>query len=169
MPHPPNWLRTALLGFALAAPLGTAEAQNRRTTLTLAGFPLAVASTSASDFDAGAVTLGSTSFTVDLTTNSGGGGFSPRVTEVAVACTAPCPNTGTLGVSGLQWRRNDLGTWNALTTTNVVVETRTATFNGTNDPWSNTLHWRYVLSWTANPPTGATNWQVAMRLTVTAP
>jgi len=170
MPFAPVWLRTALLGFALAAPLVKAEAQgNRRTTLALALFPLAVTSTSANDFDAGAVALGSTTFTVDLTTNAGMGGFSPRVTEVAVTCAAPCPNSGSLAVSGLQWRRNDLGTWNSLTTGYVVVETRTATFNGTNDPWSNTLQWRYVLSWTANPPTPATQWRVSMRLTVTAP
>lgn len=165
----------ALIALAAASLLAVAapselNAQGNRTRLTLSGFPLSVTSTSPADFDAGAVTLGTTSFTVDLTTNGGGGGFSPRVTTVQVQCRLACPNSGTLPVGSLQWRRADLGTWNTLTTSFVQVESRTAAYNGTNDPWSNSMVWRYVLSWTGRPPTTTdTQFRISYRLVVTAP
>ena len=160
-------LVVAAVALALGAP-SAVESQGRRTVLSVTGLPLTVTSTTAADFDAGSVTLGSAVFTVDLTTNSGGG-FSPRLTTVDVRCGTPCPASGTLAAGSLQWRRNDLGVWNALTTTFVFVEQRTATFNGTNDPWSNTLFWRYVVSWTGNPPAAATAFYLEFQLTVATP
>lgn len=165
----PTVARSALLGLALA--LGAFEsvgAQGRRTVLSVTGLPLTVATTTADDFDALAVSLGSLAFTVDLTTNSGGG-FSPRATTVEVRCGTPCPASGTLTVGSLEWRRTDLGVWNPLTTTFATIENRTATFGGTNDPWGNTVHWRYALTWTANPPTAATAFYLEFQLTVAAP
>lgn len=147
----------------------TLEGQGqRRTEITLSGFPISNVSTAPADFDAGFVLLGSTSWTVDLTRNQGAGGFSPRVTTVNVVCAAPCPASGTLPVGSLEWRRADLGVWNPLSTTPTLVETRTATFNGTNDPWTNSVQWRYALSWTGTPPSAAT-FNVAFELVVTAP
>jgi hypothetical protein len=155
------------LALVLARPLGAQG--NRRTSLTVTGLPLSATTTTAADFDANAVSIGSFSFTVDLTTNAGGGGFSPRVTTVDVRCGSPCPASGTLPVGALEWRRSDLGTWNALTTAYATVESRTATFNGTDDPWGNTIFWRYALSWASSPPTAATAFYLQLQLTVAAP
>lgn len=152
----------------LSLVVATGAAQPPRTVLTVSGLPLSVTNPTADDFDAGSVSLGSSAFTVDLTTN-GGGGFSPRVTTVSVRCTSTCPSSGTLPVASLQWRRADLGTWNTLTTAFVAVETRTATFAGANDPWSNSIFWRYLLSWTTRPPAAATQFRLDFQLQVTAP
>lgn len=150
------------------APL-RAEAQgNRRTNLTISGFPLTVASTTIAQFDAASIIIGNSTFTVDLRTNTGGGGFSPRVTTVAVNCLAPCPTTGTLPVGGLQWRRSDLAAWTPLTTTPTTVEIRTVFFNGVNDAWTNSMQWRYVANWVTTPP-GSTSFGIQYQLVVTAP
>lgn len=155
------WAALAVLLVGLAAPV---EAQGRRTVLTIAGLPLAVTSTSPNDFDAGSVSIGSNTISVDLTTNSGGG-FSPRVTTVNVRCAVGCP----VGVTNLQWRRDDSGVWNTLTTTFAFVESRTATFGGLNDPWSRSLFWRYELTWTGSPPAAVTTFNLEFQLVVTAP
>jgi hypothetical protein len=157
----------AILGLLLLSQ--RAEGQgSRRTNLTITGFPLSVASTTIAQFDAAAILIGSTTFTVDLRTNNGGGGFSPRVTTVQVNCLAPCPATGTLPVGSLQWRRTDLAAWSPLTTAPVTVETRTAAFNGANDPWSNSMQWRYAANWENTPP-GAASFRIQYQLVVTAP
>jgi hypothetical protein len=158
-------MRVALVGLALVA-VSPEVLRAQRTRLTISGLPLTVATTSANDFDAGAVALGSVSFTVEAIS---GPGFSPRETTVQVQCRPACPNTGTLALAGLQWRRNDLGVWNSLTGSYVTIEQRDLTYNGTNDPWSNSIHWRYVLSWTGNPPTPLTRWRIRFRLVVAAP
>lgn len=160
----------SFVALLLAAFVPPAWAQgNRRTNITTAGFPLTSTSSSPADFDAGFVAIGSTTFTIDLRTNSGAGGFSPRVTTVNVQCAAPCPAGGTAALSGLQWRRADLGVWNSLTANYVLVESRTAFFNGANDPWQNSLVWRYALSWTGTPPAAPTDFYIQMQLVVTAP
>jgi hypothetical protein len=142
-----------------------AGAQN--TVLTVTGFPLSVTSTTGADFETGSVSLGTTSFSVNATTNAG---FATRTTTVSVRCSAGnCPNTGTLSLTGLQWRRVDQATWNQLTTTVAAVETRQITFNGANDPWGNSIEWRYLLSWTANPPTAMTRFRIRFQLTTTSP
>lgn len=152
--------------LALAAPEGAAQMGGRRTFLTITGLPLTVAGTTAAQFEAGSVTLGAFTFTVDLTANNPN--FSPRATTVQIRCFAPCPTSGALSPTALQWRRGDLATWNTLTATFVTVEQRTATFNGANDPWSNTIALRYLLDWaTAAPTTG--EMRIQMQLTVTAP
>ena len=97
------------LAFAsLVALPWTLRAQGRRTDLTVTGLPFTVTQTTPADFDAGFVILGTLTFTVDATSNQPS--FSPRVTTVNVRCFAPCPSTGTLNASRLQWRRGDLGT-----------------------------------------------------------
>lgn len=157
-----------LLAFGFIPPLAEAQG-NRRTNLTTTGFPIGATTTTPVDYDAEFVSIGSTSFTVDLRTNAGGGGFSPRETTVRVRCGTPCPASGTLAVSGLEWRRADLGAWNPLTTAFADVEERVATFNGANDPWSNSLFWRYALTWTGTPPTAQTQFYIEFQLQVLAP
>ena len=161
-----GWPRATLLVAALLACAASAGAQ-RRTNLAVTGLPFTVAATTPADFDAGFVVLGTLTFTVNATSNRPR--FSPRVTTVNVRCFAPCPSSGTLSAASLQWRRGDLGTWNALTTTRTLVETRTVTFNGTNDPWSNTIQFRYLLNWATTPPTAATQFRVQLQLVVAAP
>jgi len=156
-------------GLALLCMPSRAEGQgSRRTRLTITGFPLTVASTTIAQFDAASIIIGNTTFTVDLRTNNGGGGFSPRVTTVQVNCLAPCPTTGTLPVGSLQWRRSDLAAWTPLTTAPVTIETRTGVFNGVNDPWSNSMQWRYVPNWVDTPP-GSASFRIQYQLVVTAP
>lgn len=154
----------ALLVAALA--MRTVEAQ-ARTTLTVSGWPLAAASTSAAEFEAGSVALGSTAFTVDLVATNPP--LTSRSTMVEVQCVPACPRSGTLPLAGLQWRRDDQATWTTLTTAYAIIETRTATFNGTNDPWSRTMLWRYALTWAGNPPTAVSEFRLRFRLTVAPP
>lgn len=158
----------AALGVALLAAPSAARAQFFFTRMTVADFPLTNTGPTILDFDAGSVSLGSTAYSVELLLNFFGS-FSPRVTAVAVRCNTPCPASGTAPVARLQWRRADLATWNTLTTTFVNIETRTATFGGTNDPWSNAMFWRYQLSYTAVPPMAATQFNIQFQLQVTAP
>lgn len=155
-----------LIAVALLGSNGLVEAQgNRRTVLTVSGLPLTLSATSTTDFDAGSVTVGTVNFNVNLTTNSGGGGFSPRVTTVQMRCAVTC--TGAF--NRLQWRRNDLGVWNTLTTSYVVIETRTATFNGTNDPWANSVIFRRLLTYATDAPSGPSQFRLQFQLVVTAP
>lgn len=158
---------TTLCATYAGAQGGPPPTVGRRTSLTVTGLPFTVSQTTPADFDAGFVVLGTITFTVDATSNNPA--FSPRATTVNVRCFAPCPSTGTLASTGLQWRRGDLGTWNALTTTQTLVETRIITFNGANDPWSNTIQFRYLLNWAGTPPTPATQFRVELQLVVAAP
>jgi hypothetical protein len=145
-----------------------ARAQLFGTQLALSGWPLTVTNTTGNDFEAGAVSLGSTGFTVNATSNLLNL-FSNRVTTVSVQCVAPCPRSGTTVATGLQWRRDDQAAWTTLSNAYVDIEQRTLTYNGANDPWGRTLHWRYVLNWTANPPAPASQYRVRFRLLVAAP
>lgn len=154
----------ALLVAALAT--RTVEAQ-ARTTLTVSGWPLAATSTSAAEFEAGSVALGSTAVTVDLVATNPP--LTSRSTTVEVQCVPACPRSGTLPLLGLQWRRDDQATWTPLTTAYAIIETRTATFNGANDPWSRTIHWRYTLTWAGNPPMAVSEFRLRFRLTVAPP
>lgn len=160
----PALLIAALAIVAVSTVAASTAANAQATTLTLAGWPLAVTSTNGADFEAGAVSLGSTSFIVDATTSG-----PTRITAVQVQCSGGCPTSGTLGVTGLQWRRDDQATWTQLATAYVTIESRSVTFNGANDPWSRTILWRYVLGWTTHPPTAATQFRVRFRLVVTSP
>lgn len=156
--------RRCLLAAALLCGASAADAQNRRTVLDVTGLPLTVTSTSTTDFDAGSVTVGTVNFSVDLTTNAGGA-FPTRVTTVQVRCGPTCAGA----FDRLQWRRTDLPTWNTLSTTFVDIETRTATFDGVNDPWSNTIFFRHLLAYATDAPSGPTAYTLQFQLVVTAP
>ncbi len=155
------------VGLSCAFLAARPAAAQRNTVLAVTGLPLQVTTTTANDFDANAVILGTFAFTVNLTSNSPS--FTPRQTTVQVRCESPCPNTGTLQETSLQWRRIDLGTWNTLTTGYSTIEVRDAVYNGTNDPWGNSVQWRYNISWTGTPPTALTRWRIRLRLQVAAP
>jgi hypothetical protein len=154
--------------FALAPALISAQG-NKRTTLAVAGFPLSGTASATTDFDAGAITLNNTTITVNLTTNSGGGGFSPRVTTVNVRCNTPCPASGT-ALATLEYRNvTNSGPWIPLTTTFQQVDSKTVAFNGADDPWVATVGWRYALAWQTSAPATATAFYIQFELAVTAP
>jgi hypothetical protein len=147
------------------------DAHAQRTRMTVSGFPVNFPTPAGTDFDAGFIqsTTGIT-FTIDAQTGSN----TQRTTTVTIRCAAPCPMTGTKPVSELSWRRADLGTWNTLTTTDAVVESRPVFRNqplpASNDPWSNTLYFQFDLSWLGDPPSATANsYNIIMSLTVTVP
>ncbi len=156
--------RGLLVAVALLGSSTALAAQNRRTVLTVTGLPMTVTGTTTTAFDAGSVTVGTVSFTVDLTTNAGGA-LPTRVTTVQVRCGPAC--TGAFG--RIEWRRNDLGVWNPLTTTFADIETRTATIDGVNDPWGNSVVFRYALAYATDPPSGPTAYTLEFQLVVAAP
>jgi hypothetical protein len=48
----------------------------------------------------------------------------------------------------------------------VAVESRSQTFNGANDPWSNTIFFRMKLTWTTDAPATYTgNYRITLRVT----
>jgi hypothetical protein len=156
--------RRAVLLFliGLATP---ASVWAQSTTIAVVGFPLAFPTPTGGDFVAGFIQSAGTTFTVDATT----GTTAQRTTIVSVRCNAPCPATGPKSLATLQWSRQDLGTWQTLTTTDAFVEQRFVFRNGTNDPWSNTLNWRFLLDWTGDPPGALTRFDIRFTLTVTVP
>ena len=162
MKKPRTWLLLFALAYALPA---TAHAQ--KTTLTMSGYPIAFPAPTATDFINGQITSTTALlFTVDATTGSP----TQRTTTVSIRCSAPCPTTGTKSLSGLQWRRADLGNWVPLTTTDTDVESRVVLKGSTNDPWSNSIYFQFSLGWTTDPPSATANsFDIVMTLTVTVP
>lgn len=151
-----------LAAFAPAA----SRAQPVRTTLTVSGFPTAVAAPTGTDFLNGSIQSAPITFTVDATN---GPALTTRTATVSIRCALPCPNSGPKTLASLQWRRGDLGTWNGLTTSDVVVESRSMTINVSNDPWANTILFRFLLNWTTDAPGSTSVFRVTMTLTVTSP
>ena len=147
--------------------LGVRTADAQKTNLTVTGFPVAFPVPSGTDFAALSITSAS-SITFSVATVSGKG---QRTTTVSIRCGTPCPTTGTKSVSSLQWRRSDVANgWTTLTTSDAAVETRVVQTGTTNDPWSNSLFFRFNLSWTGDAPSATANsYNIIMTLTVTVP
>ena len=72
-------------------------------------------------------------------------------------------------MASLQWRRSDLGAWASITTSDAVVEQRWMVMNLFNDPWANTILFRFLLDWTTDRPGTSGSFNLVMTLTVTAP
>jgi hypothetical protein len=151
----------ALLALTLFMPIeGRAQA---RGTLTLANAPTVVPPPTAANYNAGFVAAPTgITFTVDLL----GGSNAARTTTVSIRSTSPTMG-GTKPIGNLQWRRSDLATWNSVTTGNVTIQTVTP-YRRNNPPWSNTIFFRVLLSWTGDPP-GTYLAPLVMTLTVTTP
>jgi len=144
----------------LASPL--AAQGNPRTDLTLAGATITFPAPTAADYDNGFVnsTTGVT-FTVDATT-----GNQSHTTTVSIRATSANLGNGK-ALADLEWLRSDLATWNGITSTDVQVEQRVQVRNGLNDPWTNTIFFRMLLSWTADAPaTYAANYVITLSQTV---
>ena len=159
-------MRRVLLLMAL---LGTmvvpAQVHAQWTFLTIDGFPVNITTTGA-DFVAGHHDAATpTSFVVDAWL----GTTALREATVSLRCGSPCPSSGTKSISSIQWRRADLGTWNTLTTSNVVVEQRNMARGGVNDPWGNDIYWRFTLNWLADAPGVTGVYNIIFTLTLAAP
>jgi hypothetical protein len=153
-------LAHALFALALVAPR---EVRAQQGTLTVINAPAALSAPAAADYNAGFV-VGPTAIT--FTVGLSGGGNTPRTTIVSIRSTATTMG-GTKPIGDLQWRRADLGTWNSITTSDVVIQTVTP-FRRNDPPWSNAIFFRALLSWTTDPP-GSYLAPLVLTLTVTTP
>ena len=118
------------------------------TTLLLGGNIITFPAPTATDYVNGYVySATGVLFTVDATSDAG----QATTTTVAIKSTSANLGNGKV-LADLQWRRSDLATWNSITLANVNVESRSQTFNGANDPWSNTIFFRMKLTWTTDAP-----------------
>lgn len=153
------------LGFVNA----TALAQGQRTIFTVSGFPITFPAPTAAELTAGSITSANA---ITFTVNAQTGTTAERTTTVSIRCQAPCPQSGTKSVATLRWRRADLAAWNTLTTSDVVIESRPVFRNqplpASNDPWSNSLYWQFLVDWMTDTP-GTSTFDIVMTLTVTSP
>ena len=151
---------SAVIALALiAAPL---SAQNPKTQLTLGGGTVTFPAPTATDYINGYVysTTGVT-YTVDATN-----GAASHTTTISLRTTSANLG-GTKPVTDLEWRRSDLATWNAISSTDTQVEQKIMIRGLLNDPWSNTIFFRMKLSWTADAPaTYSANYQITLSQTV---
>src|SRR5215208_6342079 len=144
----------ALLLFA--SPLAA-----QRTNLSLAGGTITFPAPTAADYTAG--WINSTSG-VTLTVNAQSG--ASRTTTISIRSTSANLGNGKV-IGDLQWRRADLATWNSISVTDTEVEQRVVVRGSLNDPWSNTIFFRMLLSWdTDSPATYSANYQITLSQTV---
>ncbi|HEV2018479.1 MAG TPA: hypothetical protein VGQ98_09275 [Gemmatimonadaceae bacterium] len=149
--------RAILLALALFASPVAAQ----KTILTLAGGAVTFPSPAAADYIAGFVDApAGATFTLNAQTGTS------RTTTIAIRSSSA--NLGGGKVMGdLKWRRSDLATWNSITLTDAQVEQKVVVRNGSNDPWSNTIFFRMVLSWTTDAPaTYSANYVITLSQTV---
>lgn len=164
--------RLALALLLLGAGAAPASAQ-KLTLLIVSGSPVAFPTATEADYDNAAVnaTTGAVAataplaFTLDLL--GGGGGGVSRTGSLSIRASSATMG-GTKPIGDLQWRRNDLGTWNDMTTTNVVVQSRTMVRNSTNDPWGNSILFRVKLNWANDGPATYTP-TIVLTATLTTP
>jgi hypothetical protein len=143
---------------------GLAGGLSAQVTLALTQTPNVFPSPGSADYSAGMITEpGGIVFTV----NSFGPANIVRTTTLFVRASSADLGGGK-SLSDLEWRRADLTTWNAMTTADVLVESRPVQKNQLNDPWSNTLFLRMHLNWVTDPP-ATYSAGIVFTLTVTTP
>jgi len=155
--------RRLLLAAALAAALG-GRAASAQVQLTVGGGPVNFSAPTVTDYTNGFV-LDATplSYTVNIQAD-----LNTQRTSIIEISSTSANLGGGKALSDLQWRRSDLGTWNALTTSPATVESRPIRNGTLNDPWSNSVVFRLLLSWTADGPATHTA-NITVTLTVTTP
>lgn len=155
-----------LLAALIGVPLRAAEAQGGiKNRLTLSASTITFPTPTETDYDNGFVAA-STSITATFDASKAGGPSSgtQRTSTISISGST----TGTKAVGDFQWQRNGTGTWTSLTGTDATVESRQFVFNGLNDPWTTTLLFRSLLSWTTDVP-GTYSATIVFKLTVTTP
>jgi hypothetical protein len=148
--------------IAIAACLLSAPAVGQTTRLTLSGFSGALGSTGSSDHDQGyKESAQAVSITVDVQ--------APQPNAARVATLYVRANASTMGggkpTSSVTWRRNDLSTWNTLTTSDVFIQSQQ--MQGSSS-WSNGIWFRVSLDWVDDPP-AAYSVGITFSLVVTSP
>jgi hypothetical protein len=161
----PSILAAGLVALAVLAPEAV-RAQAVLTSLTISGLPIVMPAPTGTDFVNGSIQSSPVTYVVDATS---GPAFSIRNTSLSIRCALPCPTSGSKAMASLQWRRGDLGTWTSITTTDALVEQRWMVMGFFNDPWTNTILFRFLLNWTTDPPGSGGVFNVVVTLTVTAP
>lgn len=152
-------ITSAAISLALALFASPLAAQ--KTNLTLAGGTITFAAPTAADYTAGFINS-ATGVTFNLNAQTG----ASRTTTISIRSTSASLGNGKV-IGDLQWRRSDLATWNSITLTDAQVEQRVQVRNGLNDPWSNTIFFRMVLTWTTDAPaTYSATYQVTLSQTV---
>jgi len=146
-----------LLALALfASPIAA-----QKTTLSVTGGTVAFPAPTATDYIAGFIDA-STGATFTINSLNG----LARTTTISIRSTSASLG-GSKVIGDLQWRRSDLATWNSITLTDTQVEQRIVINKGLNDPWSNTIFFRMLLSWTSDAPaTYSANYQITLSQTV---
>jgi len=152
-------IRAAL--FAAVAMLMPSAAAGQNTRLNIGGFNGNIGTASVANFDAGMRTSANDmTYTVTIASLS-----DQRNTSVYVRANAATMG-GSKPVSDVEWRRDDLSVWNPLTTSDVLIESRTIQTNGTS--WANSLWFRCNLNWTSDVSL-AYSTTITITLQVTAP
>lgn len=152
-------ITSAAISLALALFASPLAAQ--KTILTVAGGTITFAAPTAADYTAGFISS-ATGVTFNLNAQTG----TSRTTTISIRSTSASLGNGKV-IGDLQWRRSDLATWNSITLTDAQVEQRVQVRNGLNDPWSNTIFFRMVLTWTTDAPaTYSATYQVTLSQTV---
>ena len=146
-----------LLALALfASPLAA-----QKTSLSVTGGTVAFPAPTAADYIAGYIDA-STGATFTINSLNG----LARTTTISIRSTSASLG-GSKVIGDLEWRRSDLATWNSITLTDTQVEQRIVINKGLNDPWSNTIFFRMLLSWTSDAPaTYSANYQITLSQTV---
>ena len=159
----PLWPWVAVLGIALLVP-AVLRAQGK-VRVRVTGGPVSFPAPTVTDYNNGFLSASGT-LTYTVSGTGGGNGIS-HTSTVSVQAT-----TGTLGgtksITDLQWRRADLSTWNPMTTTGAQIEQRVLVRRGSNDPWSNQIFLRMLLSY-ANDGPGTHSAKLVFTLTITTP
>jgi hypothetical protein len=147
--------------FLLALALFASPVAAQRTILTLSGAAVTFPGPTAADYIAGFVDA-ATGVTFTLNAQTG----TSRTTTIAIRSSSANLGGGKV-IGDLEWRRSDLATWNSITITDAQVEQRVVVRNASNDPWSNTIFFRMLLSWTTDAPaTYSANYVITLSQTV---
>lgn len=155
-----------LLPALLALPFRALAAQGAiKNRMTLSATTITFPTPTETDYDNGSVAA-STSITATFDASKAGGAASgtQRTSTISVSGST----TGTKAIGDFQWQRSGTSTWTSLTASDVTVESRQFVFNGLNDPWTTTVLFRSLLSWTTDVP-GTYTATIVFKLTVTTP
>lgn len=151
------------IGVLLAAALPSALRAQGSVVLTVTGGPVTLPTPVVADYNAGLV---SDPTPLQYNVNIAGGPPNTLHTTT-VSIRSNSATFGTLPLANLQWRRTDLVAWNAVTTTDVPVESQQISRNSGNN-WTNSILFRCLISWTGTPPASYTA-DLVVTLTVTTP
>lgn len=160
-----------LISLLLGAPLSGLVAQaNIRSSINLSSTTVTFPTATEADYDAGGV-LATAPITVTFDARKNGGNQPNDQRTATISIRA---GSATLGgskpISDLQWQLNGTGgSWNGLTTSNAVVDSKPYIFNNLNDPWTAVVYFRTALSWANDGPATYAAVTLTFTLTVTTP